>query len=242
MCSPVKIFTGAICYLHNLFFQHQNLFTMKLLSLVAAIVINLCSINITTAQTANNETIKVWGNCGMCKTTIEKAAKTAGAKTAKWNEDSKELKVTYAAAKTSADKIQEAIAKAGYDTQDFTGDNSAYENLPGCCKYERKAASSATASYACPMHPDVTSNSPASCSKCGMDLTKTKQDQVKMYSCPMHPDVTGDGPMSCSKCGMNLTKTKQDQVKTYSCPMHPEEKSDKAGACSKCGMSLKVKQ
>ena len=113
---------------------------MKTLSLFAAIVFSIFSINTSTAQTAKNETIKVWGNCGMCKTTIEKAAKKAGAKTANWNEDSKELKVTYAANKTSSAKIQEAIAKSGYDTQDFTAVKTAYDNLHGCCKYDRKDA------------------------------------------------------------------------------------------------------
>lgn len=39
------------------------------------------------------------------------------------------------------------------------------------------------AAYACPMHPDVVSNQPGSCSKCGMDLVKQekKQDIVKEY-------------------------------------------------------------
>ena len=49
--------------------------------------------------------------------------------------------------------------------------------------------------YSCPMHPDELSNKPAKCSKCGMDLTKSKKEQMKMdvmkvYNCPMHPDVT----------------------------------------------------
>jgi len=35
-------------------------------------------------------------------------------------------------------KIQEAIAKVGYDTQDVTGDDKAYNNLSGCCQYDRK--------------------------------------------------------------------------------------------------------
>jgi periplasmic mercuric ion binding protein len=116
---------------------------MKTLSLFAAIVFSIFSINISNAQTAKTETIKVWGNCGMCKTTIEKAAKKAGAKTADWNEESKELKVSYAANKTSSAKIQQAIAKSGYDTQDFTAVKSAYDNLHGCCKYDRKEAASA---------------------------------------------------------------------------------------------------
>jgi len=153
---------------------------MKTLSLFAAILFSICSITTATAQTSKTETIKVWGNCGMCKTTIEKSAKKAGAKTASWNEDSKELKVSYAADKTSSAKIQEAIAKSGYDTQDFTADNKAYDNLHGCCKYDRKGAeakaagSATTALYVCPMHADVTSAKPGKCSICGMDL-KQKQ-------------------------------------------------------------------
>jgi len=87
----------------------------------------------------SKETIKVWGNCGTCKKHIEKAAKSAGAVTANWNQDSKQLKVSFDPAKTSSITIQQAIAKAGYDTQDFKGDDKAYGNLDGCCQYERKA-------------------------------------------------------------------------------------------------------
>jgi hypothetical protein len=148
---------------------------MKTLSLFAAIIFSIFSINTSTAQSAKTETIKVWGNCGMCKTTIEKAAKKGGAKTANWNEDSKELQVTYAVNKTSSAKIQEAVAKSGYDTQDFTAVKTAYDNLHGCCKYDRKeSTATAAATYACPMHADVTSDKAGKCSKCGMNL-KEKQ-------------------------------------------------------------------
>jgi hypothetical protein len=117
--------------------------TMKTISLFAVILFSIFSFNTSFAQTEKKETIKVWGNCGMCKTTIEKSAKKAGAKTASWNEDSKELQVSYAVNKTSSEKIQQAIAKSGYDTQDFTADNTAYVNLPGCCKYDRKSGDAA---------------------------------------------------------------------------------------------------
>jgi len=149
---------------------------MKTLSLFAAIVCSIFISNTATAQTAQKETIKVWGNCGMCKTTIEKAAKKAGAKTANWNEDSKELAVTYGVNKTSSAKIQEAIAKSGYDTQDFTAIQSAYDNLHGCCKYDRKQASASAAAYYCPMkcEGDMTYDKPGKCAKCGMNL-KAKQ-------------------------------------------------------------------
>lgn len=157
---------------------------MKTLSLFSIAIFSLFVSNTASAQTSKTETIKVWGNCGMCKTTIEKAAKKAGATKANWNEDSKELKVTYAANKTSSSKIQEAIAKAGYDTQDFTADNDAYGKLHTCCQYDRKQVGANTLSpaadaqkatdvvYSCPMHPDVTSDKPAKCSKCGMELKK----------------------------------------------------------------------
>lgn len=147
---------------------------MKTLSLFAAIIFSIFAVNTSNAQTTKTETIKVWGNCGMCKTTIEKSAKKAGAKTASWDEDSKELKVTYVVDKTSSAKIQEAIAKSGYDTQDFTAVKTAYNNLPGCCKYDRKDASASAASYSCPMHPEEKGDKPGKCSKCGIDL-KEKQ-------------------------------------------------------------------
>lgn len=93
------------------------------------------------AQSAiKNETVKVWGNCGTCKKHIEKAAKSAGATTAIWNEDSKELQLSYNDSKTSSAKIQQSIANAGYDTRDFKGNKVAYNKLEKCCKYDRKPA------------------------------------------------------------------------------------------------------
>jgi len=42
-----------------------------------------------------NETIKVWGNCGMCKKVIETAALKAGASKATWSEETHLLQVSY---------------------------------------------------------------------------------------------------------------------------------------------------
>jgi periplasmic mercuric ion binding protein len=114
---------------------------MKTLHIYAAIFFSIFALNFSNAQTTvKKETIKVWGNCSMCKSTIEKAAKKAGASAASWNEDSKELKVSYTSNKTSSVKIQQAIAKSGYDTQDFTANDKVYNKLHGCCQYDRKAA------------------------------------------------------------------------------------------------------
>jgi periplasmic mercuric ion binding protein len=95
------------------------------------------------------ENIKVWGECGMCKKKIEKASKDAGAVAADWNEESKILSVSYNSNKTSAAKIEEAIAAAGYDTKDIAATNEAYNNLPGCCHYERKQVTKQVAVATC---------------------------------------------------------------------------------------------
>lgn len=112
-------------------------------SLIFSLTLLLGSI-ITTSVTAQsvlkNETVKVWGNCETCKKHIEKAAKTAGASTASWNEESKELQLSYNSLKTSSQKIQQSIANAGYDTRDFKGKKSAYNKLDKCCRYDRKGA------------------------------------------------------------------------------------------------------
>jgi FtsP/CotA-like multicopper oxidase with cupredoxin domain len=58
--------------------------------------------------------------------------------------------------------------------------------------------------YACPMHPDVTSDQPGRCPECGMKLLATAVPAATTYVCPMHPDVTSDQPGRCPQCGMKL--------------------------------------
>ncbi|EGV43325.1 copper chaperone [Bizionia argentinensis JUB59] len=79
----------------------------------------------------------VRGNCGMCKTTIEKAANgVEGVSSANWDVDKKKIDVAFDDTKTDAMAIHNAIAASGYDTEKATGNLDAYENLPGCCKYD----------------------------------------------------------------------------------------------------------
>ena len=77
-------------------------------------------------------------------------------------------------------------------------------------------------SYTCPMHPEIHSDKPGNCPKCGMKLieekaakktsTDNKEDAAAIYTCPMHPEVISDKPGNCPKCGMKLDK--KESVKT----------------------------
>ena len=80
----------------------------------------------------------VRGNCGMCKTTIEKAALSVdGVEEASWSITSKILDVKTASNLDSI-KIHEAVANSGYDTELVLAVDENYNNLPGCCQYNRE--------------------------------------------------------------------------------------------------------
>jgi len=87
----------------------------------------------------------VRGNCGMCKSTIEKAANgVEGVTAANWDKDKKKIDVSFDSSKTDAMAIHKAIAASGYDTEKVAGSEEAYENLPGCCQYDHKMAMNQT--------------------------------------------------------------------------------------------------
>ena len=87
---------------------------------------------------SKTEEIKIYGECGMCKARIEKDAKAIeGVTKADWNVETKVLEVSYDISKTSSDKIQIAIAKVGHDSDKYRAKDEVYDDLPGCCKYER---------------------------------------------------------------------------------------------------------
>ena len=82
----------------------------------------------------------VRGNCGMCKTTIQKAALSVdGVEEASWDIQTKVLDIR---TKSNLDsitiKIHNAVAKSGYDTELVLANSEDYNNLPGCCQYNRE--------------------------------------------------------------------------------------------------------
>jgi mercuric ion binding protein len=89
-------------------------------------------------QKLKTVTFKVYGNCSMCKTTIEKSLKgVKGIAAATWNVDKKMITVTYNPKKVELLDIHNKIAAVGYDTDIVKAKDNVYDNLHGCCQYER---------------------------------------------------------------------------------------------------------
>jgi copper chaperone CopZ len=110
---------------------------MKTIMLSLLVFMGLSSFTLFASST-KTEKFKVAGNCGMCEARIEKAAKSVeGVTAADWNKETKMIEVTLNPAETNIQKVHEAIAKAGHDTEIISASDEAYANLPGCCKYER---------------------------------------------------------------------------------------------------------
>lgn len=117
---------------------------MKQIKLFLTIILLAAFSTANFAQTATKvssnqktETFKVYGECSMCKSRIEKTVKTEGAINADWVVKTKLLTVTYDPAKTSVDAMAKKLASAGHDTEKFKATDEAYKKLPGCCHYER---------------------------------------------------------------------------------------------------------
>lgn len=82
--------------------------------------------------------IEVKGNCDMCKKRIEKAAySVSGVKSAVWNSDDQQLHLVFNEQKCSKTDIEKAVAKVGHDTKAVKATDTDYENLHGCCQYDR---------------------------------------------------------------------------------------------------------
>ena len=88
-------------------------------------------------KNATTETVKIYGNCGMCKTTIEKTGNIKKIAKVDWDQDTQMATLTYDTKKTNQDEILKRIALAGYDSDKFLAPDDVYNNLHGCCQYER---------------------------------------------------------------------------------------------------------
>ncbi len=98
-----------------------------------------------------------------------------------------------------------------YCRQKFLGSESKEKPnaAPDPTSHDHKAASvkQASGKFTCPMHPEVQSDKPGSCPKCGMALEPSRpaaQKSKTIYTCPMHAQIEQAGPGQCPICGMAL--------------------------------------
>ena len=113
---------------------------MKSLKKIMIAIVVLLSANAVQAQIKNVKTqkIKIYGNCGMCKKTIEKVANLENVVSVNWNKDSKIAVLTYDAKATNQEEILKRIAAAGYDSEKIKATDAAYQSLHTCCQYDLK--------------------------------------------------------------------------------------------------------
>jgi Cation transport ATPase len=112
---------------------------MKSLSKIMAVIAMVFTFTACEAQIKNEkkETVKIYGNCNMCKSTIEKAGNVSKTAKVEWNKDTKMASIAYDQKTTNLDEILKRIALAGYDSDAFRAPDDAYAKLPECCQYDR---------------------------------------------------------------------------------------------------------
>lgn len=120
--------------------MHESNFNrMKKIQLLLTLVFAVFSLSLSAQKVKYQKAnFVVSGNCDMCKTKIEAAAKLIeGVKTSKWNVVNGNMKVKFNLELTNLDQIQEEITEIGYDTEKDIAADDVYNKLHYCCKYER---------------------------------------------------------------------------------------------------------
>jgi len=86
---------------------------------------------------AVHTSFKVGGNCSMCKDRIEAAALSVeGVASANWEAETQTIHLNLSE-NTSIDDVHHAIAQSGHDTEKERAADDVYNELPGCCLYNR---------------------------------------------------------------------------------------------------------
>ena len=93
-------------------------------------------------------------------------------------------------------------------------------------------------SFTCPMHPEVTSDHPGRCPKCGMFLQPDGQPPAPAA----HQHTDPGQPAAHQEHGGQSAPPPQADTGPrdgeWTCPMHPEIRQDGPGECPICGMAL----
>ena len=84
--------------------------------------------------------------------------------------------------------------------------------------YERKLAPGAKLVYACPAHPEATSEKPGTCpkEKCGKKLAfKVVSEGTRLsetWACSLHPEKTAEGKFKCPECGREMKHLEHEEM------------------------------
>lgn len=117
--------------------KYSKIFFFTIIKIEA--VIFFISMSACQAQIKNEKTVykTVYGNCEMCKSTIENAGSKSKSYSTIWNKENKIATISFDSIKSNADLVLKQIALAGYDNEKFIAPDNIYQNLPKCCQYER---------------------------------------------------------------------------------------------------------
>ncbi|MCM4154389.1 DUF3347 domain-containing protein [Gramella sp. AN32] len=121
------------------------------------------------------ETVKVLGNCDMCKTSIENAGNLKNVSSVIWNKDSKMAEITFDSKKTNRSEILKRIALAGYDSDEYLAPDNAYAQLAECCKYERQDKEPAMAVDHTKMEMEMEMTMPSTENHTDMTMSEIKE-------------------------------------------------------------------
>lgn len=186
-------------------------------------------------QHAVTETVQVYGNCGMCEKTIEKAAFKKGEAKAEWDKDTKMATLTFDSSKTNVDAILQRIAAAGYDSDKFTAPDDAYAGLHSCCQYERPmkltavtATTSEPAAVAAPVEAPAEAATPVAPPTSGMVKKQatpvaTENPLTQVYTAYFSLKdalVATDGKAAATEAGTLLTAIDNVKMESLSAAQH----------------------
>lgn len=109
---------------------------MKAIKLTLLSVISLVTVCSAQQKAVQKVVIKTpTVQCEKCKDKIEKyLTREPGVSSVKVDYKKKTTTVTYLTDRNNIEQLKTSIANAGYDADDVTADEDAYNRLPKCCK------------------------------------------------------------------------------------------------------------
>lgn len=109
---------------------------MKAIKLTLLSLVGLVTVSFAQQKAVQKVIIKTpTVQCEMCKEKIEKyLTREPGVSAVKVDFKKKTTAVTFLTDRNNIEQLKTAIANAGYDADDVTADEVAYNKLPKCCK------------------------------------------------------------------------------------------------------------